>query len=55
MIRYILLESNNIPADKLVYSVLPFDIYRTGFGSNPNIFLNFRVDLPVAPLLPLGM
>jgi len=54
-IRHMSLESNNLPTDKLLYSVLTSNIYQTGFVSNLNLFLNLPVDLPVALLLLLGV
>jgi len=55
MIRHMLLESNNVPTDKLLYLELTPDLYRTRFGSNLNLALNLPVDLPVAVLLPIGI
>ena len=34
IIRYMLVESNNVPTDKLLHSGLTPDIYWTSFGSN---------------------
>jgi len=55
VLRHIPLECDNVPTDKLLYSGLTSDLYRTGFESNLNFFLDLPVDLLVALLPPLGM
>jgi len=55
MMRHMLLESDNVPTDKLLYLGLTSNIYRSSFGSNLNLSLNHPVDLPVTLSLSIDM